>query len=285
LPSYLVLLICLHIAPFDLITRPKEAAAKWRAGRIHLIPFQTPYENPIEGMDKALINFAYFLPVGLLWGFGPVRQRPRRLQVLHAAAMGLLVAGSVEVLQLMVFSRAFDATDIVTGLLATVVGAEASTAVCQPHDRSTSKRSRVFLRLAILLWLVALMPDYWRPFDFTFDSSLVTSRLHRIEWLPLADSHHGNDFQQLLRLFDRVLLFVVLGTLGTLASSSGLGRRARLKVVAAVFVAASILETGQLFLPTRHFGVSDILLAVLGGWLGYSLIATLTKLANAAGMA
>jgi len=45
------------------------------------------------------------------------------------------------------------------------------------------------------------------------------------------------------------------------------------------------LETGQLFLPTRHFGITDILFAVSGGWLGYSLVATLTKLANSPGTA
>ena len=283
LPSYLVLLILMHIAPFDLITRPKEAAAKWRAGRIHFIPFQTCYENPIEGLDKTLINFAYFLPVGLLWGLGPIRQKPRRLQVLHTAAMGLLAAGSVEVLQLMVFSRTFEATDILTGLLAVLAGAEATAAFFQPHDRSATSRSRVFLGLAILVWLAALMNDYWRPYDFSFDSGLFASRLHRIEWLPFADSHHGNDFQAILHLLDRVLLFLVLGALCTLGSRTGLGRAARLKVIAAVFVAASVLETGQLFLASRHFGITDILFAVLGGWLGYFLVATLTKLANPPG--
>jgi glycopeptide antibiotics resistance protein len=285
LPSYVVLLILLHMAPFDLITRPKEAAAKWREGRIHFIPFQTCCENPIEGLDKTLLNFAYFLPVGLLWGLGSIRQRPHRLQILHAAATGLLAAGSVEALQLMVFSRSFDATDILTGLLATVLGAETIAVFCRPHDRAATWRSRVFLGLAILVWLAALMNDYWRPFDFSFDSGVLASRLNRIEWLPLADTHHGNDFQAFLHLLDRVLLFLVLGILCTLGLPAGLRRRTGLTVVAAVFVAASILETGQLFLATRHFGISDVLFATLGGWLGYSLIATLTKVANSAGIA
>jgi glycopeptide antibiotics resistance protein len=282
-PSYVILLIVMHMAPFDLITRPKEAAAKWRAGRIHVIPFQTCCENPIEGLDKTLINFAYFLPAGLLWGLGPTRQKPRKVQLLHAAAAGLLVAASVEALQLVVYSRSFDATDILTGLLATVVGAEATAAFCQPRDRAATPRSRVFLGVAILVWLVALTNNYWRPFDFSFDSGVFAGRLHRVEWLPFADAHHGNDFQAMLHLLDRVLLFLVLGALCTLGSRTGLGRVTRRKVVATVFVVATILETGQLFLASRHFGITDILFAVAGGWLGYSLVAVLTKLANPQG--
>jgi glycopeptide antibiotics resistance protein len=282
LPSYMILLILMHVAPFDLITRPKEVVTKWRAGRIRLIPFRTFYENPIEGLDKTLINFAYFLPVGLLWGLGSIRQKPRRLRLLRAAAAGLLAAGSVEALQLMVFSRDFEATDILAGLLATVVGAEAAVAFYRPQNRSTSWRSRVLLGLAILVWLVALMNDYWRPFDFSFDSDRLASHLHRIEWLPLADSHHGNDVQAISHLFDKVLLFLVLGVLCTMGLSNGLGRLTRLKVLAVIFLAALILEAGQLFLATRHFGITDILLAVAGGWLGYSLVATLTQLAHSA---
>jgi glycopeptide antibiotics resistance protein len=285
LPSYVVLLIIMHVAPFDLITRPKEVAVKWRAGRIRPIPFQAFYENPIEGLDKALINFAYFLPVGVLWGLGPVRQRPRRAQLLRAAGVGLLAAGSVETLQLMVFSRSFETTDIVTGLLATVIGAEAAAAFCRARDRSATSRSRVFFAVAILLWLAALMNDYWRPFDFSFDSGGLLSRLRQIEWVPLADSHHGNDFQAILHLFDKVLLFLVLGVLFTLASANSRRRLAGLKVIAATFLAALILETGQLFLANRHFGITDIAFAVFGGWLGYSLVTTLTRLAGASGVA
>jgi glycopeptide antibiotics resistance protein len=285
LPSYVVLLVALHTAPFDLITRPKEAVVKWRAGRIHLIPFQTFYENPIEGLDKALITFAYFLPVGLLWGLGPIRKQPRKVQFLYATAAGLAAAGSVEVLQLMVFSRAFDATDIVTGLLATVVGVGATAALCRPHDRTTTWRGRVFLGLAIFAWLAALVNDYWWPFDFSFDPGPLASRVNSIEWLPLADSHHGNDFQAILHLLDRMLLFMVLGALCAIGLQAGVRRRAGLKVVASIFAAASVLETGQLFLPSRHFGVTDVLVAVAGGWLGYSLIATLAKLANTPGAA
>jgi glycopeptide antibiotics resistance protein len=283
LPGYVVLLILMHLAPFDLMTGPKEAAAKWLAGRIRLIPFQTICEAPADGLDKTLINFAYFLPVGFLWGLGPIRQRPRKTRIVHAAAAGLLAAGAIEALQLMVFSRSFDATDILTGVLATVAGAEATAAFCRPRDHAAAWPVRIFLAVATLAWLVALANDCWRPYDFSFDSSALASRFRRIEWLPLADLHHGNDLQAILHLFDRILLFLVLGALCTLGLRAGLGRRAGMKVVATVFIAAFVLEAGQLFLASRHFAISDVLVAVLGGWMGYTLVATLMKLANAPG--
>ena len=127
----------MHMAPFDLITRPKEVVAKWRAGRIHLIPFQTVYAKPIEGLDKALINLRISLPVGLLWGLGPVRKEPRRLQILHAAAVGLADGRfRGECSNSWSSPAIFEATDIVTGLLATVIGAEASAAFYKASDRS-----------------------------------------------------------------------------------------------------------------------------------------------------
>jgi VanZ family protein len=153
LPSYLLLLVFLQIAPFDLMTRPKELAAKWRAGRIHPIPFQTFCEDPVVGLENALVDSAYFLPVGLFCGLGSIRHEPRRHQLLHAAAVGLCAAGVVESLQLMIFSRTFDATDILTGTTATMVGAGAAAVFCRPHDRPPTGRSRAFLALAILLWL------------------------------------------------------------------------------------------------------------------------------------
>jgi VanZ family protein len=285
LPGYLILLIGLHMAPFDVITRPKEVAVKWRAGRIHVVPFQTFYENPIEGLDKTLINFTYFLPVGLLWGLGPVRQKPRRTRVLHAAAIGLLVAGAVESLQLMVLSRHFEATDICSGTLATIVGAEATAAVCPQRDRPGVGRGRFLLLAAIAVWFVALMNDYWRPFDFSFDSVRVFGTLKRIEWAPLADSHHGNDVYAILHLLDKFLVFMVLGALCTLCCAGQLRRWTAVKVVAGVLLAAAVLEAGKLFVPTRHFGITPILVATLGGWLGYFFIATLVRFSNSSSMA
>jgi glycopeptide antibiotics resistance protein len=197
--------------------------------------------------------------------------------------VGLVVAGSIEALKLMVFSHTFDATEIVTGLLATVLGAEAATAFCQPRDCASTRLSRVYLGLAILFWLAALMNHYWRPFDFSFDSGFLASRLRHIEWLPLADAHHGNDLQAILHLLDIVLLFLVLGTLCALESPACWGRGIGPIVVAAAFATALILETGQLFLPTRYFCVTDILCGALGGWLGCFLIAVLRRLADSPG--
>lgn len=285
LPGYLILLIGLHMAPFDVITRPKEVAVKWRAGRIHVVPFQTFYENPIEGLDKTLINFTYFLPVGLLWGLGPVRQKPRRIRVLHAAATGLLVAGAVEALQLIVFSRHFEATDICSGTLATIVGAEATAALCPRPDRPAVDRSRLLFLAAIAIWFVALMNDYWRPFNFSFDSDRIFGTLHRIEWAPLADAHHGNDVYAILNLLDKFLVFMVLGAMCTLCCAGELKRGTAVKVITGVLLAAAILEAGKLFVPSRHFGITSILVATLGGWLGYFVIATLARFSNTSSMA
>jgi VanZ family protein len=281
LPTYVVMLVLMHTAPFDVITRPKEAAAKWRAGRVNLVPFQSFCLDPMEGLDKALINAAYFLPVGLLLGLGPLRQQPRKVQVVYTVGAGLLVAGSVEVLQLAVFSRNFEATDIFTGLLAVMIGVRASAIIGRTPDHATGRRRKTFMGLAIAVWLAMLINDYWRPLAFSFDASLLAARLRAVEWLPLADCHHGNDFQAVLRLFDKCLLFFVLGALCTLFL--GGEHRTHSKVVGGAFAAAAFLEAGQLFLPTRQFGLTDILVGTLGGWLGCCLVTALTRLAAVSG--
>jgi VanZ family protein len=123
------------------------------------------------------------------------------------------------------------------------------------------------LGFLFLTWGAAAVFVNWQPFNFTLDAQFAAQRLSRLPLLPFADyyeDHYLNAFDQFVH---KVLLFVPLGALLTLCISPTRLGRASMVLVAAAAVAAG-LEAGQLFLPTRHASITDILVETGGAWVG-----------------
>jgi glycopeptide antibiotics resistance protein len=288
LPGYLALLALVHVMPLDLTISPKEIYDKYyKKGMIHLIPFWTDYEDDIDryprfaylrstwpgptgravikGIQKNLANIAWFLPVGLLLAFlrGPFwRDRANWPRIL---ALGFLVAGTIEFMQLFVWTRHFDVTDIVTGTCAVLAGWLLGLAWQPDRERAAPQAGLRWWLLAA--WLAVLVLQNWQPFNFNWDEDYAMNRLRAVQLVPFADLYVDTEYHAFDQYMTKTLLFMPVGAL--LAPR----RRGAWWIGLVLFLAglalATLFELGQAFLPTHYPSVSDVLIEGQGVWLGY----------------
>ena len=101
--------------PLDITISPGEIYHKYKSGMIRLVPFGLGDLGIVELSRRASDEASGFLVFGLLLGRAIGWRGWNSRAVL---LRGLGIAGSIEILQLFVASRRFDATDVVVGALA-----------------------------------------------------------------------------------------------------------------------------------------------------------------------
>lgn len=298
LPGYLLALIVIHIMPMDLTISPAEVYHKFKEGRILPVPF-TQVGRGWEFVQGTIWNMTYFAPLG--WLTASLR-RPDgswRFELPAIAMIGLLATAAIEGMQLFVYTRYSDTTDIITGSLAVLVAAIVTRLAMPARQISGAAfsviewpgpiaaaghagrpRHRPFgiaTVIGVLLplaWCGALAMLNWWPFNFTTAPlpeadgvPLPIWRARRISWLPFGDYYWQSEFASFDQVLQKGISFAVLGVLLTV------GWRVRwgwLVFALAVLVAGS-LEFGQFFLVSRYPSVTDVLIEGMGAWCGFAV--------------
>lgn len=283
LPGYLAALATVRLMPFDFIVGFDELERKYTDGRILFFPWDGDNSSIGQVLLKSAVNLASFVPVGVLLSLGRTRAGPRFSRALLAASWAAPVI--IEVLQLFVFSRSFEAFDIATGLIGVhcgrVLGRAIRTWRREPVSPLTwiAERFQRMLPLWYALWLAAVVFAFWYPFDFSKKpSDFVKDQedfgqygLRRMALAPFADYYWGNKYSALNQFTLKALSFMPLGILVALSMRSVVSRRAALGVVLAAIPIAVILEIGRYFLPDHSCSVTDVIIATFGAWLGLRL--------------
>jgi VanZ family protein len=292
-PGYLALLLVVLLMPFDLTVSTGELAAKFQEGKIWLLPFHyRPPEGRTALLAKTALNMACFFPVGFLRVLASERSGAGRRRWPWVLLFGLGITSLVEFLQLFVYSRFCDTTDIVTGTAAVWLGwrsgewflaawrsaltRSGSGAFAAGPDRKG--RPAVWATL-FLAWFGGVIYLNWQPFNFTTDPAQFTEGpeevavwgIRRMAWLPLVDYYWGSKYQALDQFLKKSLAFLPLGLLCALASNRVYRPRAALAVAAVALLAALVIEAGRYFLPSRTASVTDVLIQGFGAWLGFKL--------------
>jgi glycopeptide antibiotics resistance protein len=289
LPAYLALLLIVQLMPFDLTVGMDEVAQKYREGKICLLPFGEMATGGIKPFARALTNAACFFPLGVLMALVPKWAGWNWPAVL---GLGLGITGLIESLQLFVYSRYGNATDVVTGTAAILLGWRLARAF---RDRrilgpawaprllviGQGVRGTVAWMLLFFGWLGALALISWQPFDFTTDparfttaDSLLTDEdtaiygLRRMAWAPLADYYWGSKYNAFDQFIQKSLSFVPFGILMALTLRGGTRPGAGPLVVLVALIVGLGIEVGQYFVPSRHPSTSDLLIESFGAWLG-----------------
>ncbi|MDD5581551.1 MAG: VanZ family protein [Methylobacter sp.] len=271
LQIYLFGLFLYAVLPLDLTISPVELYHKWNEGRIVLLPFGSLKPNLIENIYQWVSEIALWFPVPLLWQrMGCYNRSQLYLRVFLAAL-------AIEFFQLFVYSRVTDVTDILLALLGASIGIQLTSYFFEASDRAERTGSAPVLNQVLkwsswlcLLWSIVLIGVFWYPFNFVTDTTFIAANIKSFFKVPFYAYYYGTEFRAITEVFHKVLFFAPLGVVLAFISW-GYGFIAFIRYLAYFWIALTALgiEAGQLLLPDKNADLTDWLLEVGGGFIGY----------------
>ena len=156
--------------------------------------------------------------------------------------------------QFFIQSRVLFATSILLAVLAALLGCYASS------ERFSGARLSISIASLIAI-LIAMIGYYWSPFNFSLETFKDSFVFTIYQLIPLADYQRSHTFTAINRLL-LSLEFSIVITLSVRQILKNVKHGGRLTLVICAFV-FTLMESGQLFLPSRTFTFSDIILQTL----------------------
>lgn len=273
--------VVMQLMPLDLTIRPEELAAKYREGRLVLVPALPSGLGRIPWADWFL-SAVLQVPVGILavlaW-----TPRGRRRRLMDAAALGVGAVAGLELLQVFVWSRHAETLDVLTGAAGMMIGAAGTALVWDRRHQASSGAQRwsgapappssfhSFAFIGGAVWIVSLAAYAWAPFDFVVDAQIARARVPELLSVPFASQYAKHPLDAQAEVLTKLLFPLVLGVLLRLAVRWTSGACALGLLVLAG------LEIGQLFLPSRYPDVTDVLLGGVAVWLGARLVTVVAQ--------
>lgn len=262
---YLFLLFGYNLLPLDLTLSPVEFFHKWQEGRILLIPFSASFNGLWETSYEIATDIAIWLPAAYL------ANRCYQLPKLQIGLRLLAAATLLEFLQLFVYSRVTDITDILTAGLGIVIGLQWSKNLSSDNKPIAPTSSQTIKAWGIATgWLVLSIVIFWYPYNFQGEREFLIERLDVLRAVPFASYYYGTEFRAVTEVLHRLALYLPLGYLIARAwARDNLLTRG----ITAIFitVAALVTEVGQLLLPSKSPNLTDVLLELFAGLAGYWL--------------
>lgn len=287
LQAYLAGLIIYSVVPLNLTINPEELYAKFRNGRVVLVPFSGQEWSWLL-LGDYLTDVLIFVPVGALAAISwmPAHRPLRSLS--ESLFLGAMIVAALEFCQLLVMSRFTDMTDIVVGTVGVAVGAwlmhrfsSYGTVAVQPQR---GIRSWHWVATAAG-YSVLLIAYFWRPFEITDDPDLIRRRFQRILGIPGASLYSVSEFRAITEILRKTLLFAPLGALLTRAALCKVHSRKMYWILLSgclvvSFCVGLIIELGQVLIIEHTPDTSDALLCALGAAVGIFITARLLRHAD-----
>jgi len=267
---YVAVLFGYGLLPLDLTLSPVDLYQKWSAGRVNLLPFAFQSRLRMQDAYDLVTDVLLWVPVSYLWIVSGKKGRKQ------AWAWSAIAAVSLELSQLLVFSRVTDVTDLISAWLGAFVG------VILARPRTTDRISRhsrsVYFQtylgfLGFALYALALAAIFWYPFDFNFERSFLRDQASSFFGTPLHAYYVSTPFRAVTEVLHKTLFFVPLGIAFAFArlpfEASRYRRLFDVAAVAAIGLVAAGIELGQMALVDKHAGSTDLVLEWLGAIVGY----------------
>lgn len=278
LSIYVFILYLYSLLPLDLTISPVEFYHKWMEGRVVLIPFSFPFPSRAQFIYDLLTDIATWIPVAFLWR--GTASRPTGKQVWQRI---VFAAALLELLQLFVYSRVTDITDVLTAMVGAQLGnllfvrldpkGVTPSGTARDGDRIPVTSGLVWKTFLLLAWIAAVGIVFWYPFDLRLDRAFIHERLAFLHRVPFEIYYFGSEFRAITELLHKVLFFapggLLLAWLTTPLQSSRWGRPAGLASIAFLAALAFVVELGQVLLPSKYPDLTDWLLETVGGLIGY----------------
>jgi glycopeptide antibiotics resistance protein len=284
---YMPLLWFISLLPLDVSVKGEILWSKLRgihpdAGTVWLDPTAPWSVGRAIGLA---VGALLLVPFGFLTYLTAPERGARRY--LAAAFGGLGVGAAIEGSQLLVVSRSTDVLQVVSA----GAGAMLGVAFARVWDRSaaadeaTPRHQLAWtdgLLAAIVVYVLFLLVEAWRPFVFVPTSGEALSRLVHAELVPLRSYVTTTRSLAIFRDAGREAAFYLpLGMLlqaflSKVELPAWMPRRFWVALAVAVGV-GGFLEAGQCMFPDRLVDVTDVLSHAIGATVGYLLLSALRR--------
>lgn len=268
---YLALLFGYNLLPLDLTISPVEIYHKWAEGRILLRPLSGLPSAPAQQVYELVSDVLVWIPVSLLC----VRSGTKSAG--QAWRWAIVAALVLELLQVFIYSRVSDTTDLLTALVGALIGSRLarSGAAFSPAPRIAGSYGRFGWGLVLFIGSVAgLCLVFWYPFDFTSDRNVLRGRLSMLYGVPFRSYYYGTEFRAVTEVLHKIVFFIPAGVslawMRLALPVSMLRNVWSLLAVCAIVAVAFIIELGQVALPGKYPDNTDLVFESLGGLLGYA---------------
>ncbi|MES2537529.1 MAG: VanZ family protein [Pseudomonadota bacterium] len=268
---YLFFLFGYNLLPLDLTISPVEIYHKWREGRVILIPFGFVFADPAQEFYGLVSDMAIWAPAAFLWRLSSSR-KPLSILLLVIGAAVLL-----EFLQLFVYSRVSNVTQIITAALGASAGValanlfvkEKQAIFASMAGNSGAPRRRGPWLALIVIWLAVLACVFWYPFNFQFSQQAASAAVPGFFKVPFIAYYYGTEYRAVTEVLHKTGFFFPLGLVLAIA----LPRRPHLAwVLTGLALAALGIEAGQALLPGKHADITDWILETAGALAGYLMM-------------
>lgn len=272
LQIYLGCMFFYNVMPLDLTLSPVEFYHKWHEGRVIILPFSGSKWDSVSNIYDLLADIALWLPVPWLWlKLGYLSKMDVLKRVFFAAVI-------IEFFQLFVYSRVTDVTDVLLAVLGgyigvVVIGFNSSIfAQADSKENMNGYRKHLFLYmlLAYFLWTVVIFSVFWYPFEFQWRDMDFSGFSDRFFKIPFYSYYYGTEYRAITEVFHKILFFIPLGVIVSQGLNFAVSRYKLIVIALLVIVGTSVIvELGQMFLPNKNADITDVILEVLGGYIGF----------------
>jgi VanZ family protein len=271
------------LLPLDVTLDVGTIARKWRMGRIVLDPLASA--SWTWNLLPALLgDVVLAVPIGLLASVAGVGAGRRR-GALAALFIGGAAITIIEAAQVFVISRTADSADALVAFAGVLAGVAIAAAIVPAAGGAAPRRRPLTWSLAGLGAAVSVYVAYnWSPFDFVVSVATFHERLPAF-WRPPFYAYYQNS--ELKAVGDTLIKLAMSAPLGFFWALwcgrrlGGFQRAAFVAGLAGVVVFATIVELGQVLLPSRYPDMTDVLLASAGFVIGHAIARALLARAAA----
>ncbi|MEO7273221.1 MAG: VanZ family protein [Vicinamibacterales bacterium] len=271
--AYAFVWASVNLAPFDITLDLGELSQRVHSGMITIVPFAGAGQPLTRVLWDAVMAVVSAIPLGALGVVvGPrVARTPTPLVAFITGAA--LVAG-LEVAQIFIVSHAADITDVLGGCIGVGLGVAIARRLLPARHEVRSRPVAAASRGAALLlgcWVLVVVVYHWMPYDFSTDRGMIRGKIAGLSFVPFAGYAPGSDLNALNDVLAKLGLAAPLGVLAAFVQRRGrpiFTLASALACFAALFV---LVESGQLFLPTRSPDPTDVATGIAGAMAGLFL--------------
>lgn len=268
---YLPIYIFLSLFPFDFVTSTSELNHKLASGHdTFFIDVDGCLANPFRCAVKWFVEMLVLMPLGALFAALPYVPNRKALAVVVGFLLGLLI----EFTQVFIYSGSAQGFSIVTRMLGMTVGVTAYNFLAGGNLKKFKPWLGWVIGLSLIPYLLAVaavngwMEGHW------ISVAAAQQKLNQTHFLPFYYFYYTTETVALVSLLSNIGAYMPVGVLFWLY---GLKKTARQKIhgfwvgfTAALL--AVIMETGKLFLQSKHVDPTDVLIAFFAGAGTYAIL-------------